>query len=45
MEIRGSDIIENFCKKHADIIEPLVKWIEKIEKAQWTSHFDLIEKL
>jgi mRNA interferase HigB len=41
MEIRGSDIIENFCKKHADIVEPLTKWIDIVENAHWRNHNDL----
>ena len=41
MNIRGSDIIENFCKKHADIVEPLTKWIDIVEAAQWTNHSEL----
>ena len=41
MEIRGSDIIEIFCKKHADVAEPLAKWVNMIESAEWTSHYDL----
>lgn len=41
MEIRGSDIIELFCKKHTDIVEPLAKWVNIVEKARWTNHNDL----
>jgi mRNA interferase HigB len=41
MEIRGSEVIEIFCKKHADVVDPLVKWIDIVEKAQWTDHNDL----
>ena len=41
MEIRGSDIIETFCKKHADSVEPLAKWVDMVEKAQWKNHYDL----
>jgi mRNA interferase HigB len=41
MEIRGSDIIEDFCRKHADIIEPLAQWVDIVEEAQWANHNDL----
>jgi len=41
MEIRGSDIIEDFCIKHADVVEPLAKWVDAVEKAQWKNHNDL----
>ena len=36
MYIRGSDVIEVFCKKHADVVVPLAKWVEIVEEAQWT---------
>ena len=41
MDIRGSDIIEIFCKKHADVVDALTKWVDIIENAQWTNHNDL----
>jgi len=41
MQIRGSEVIEIFCKKHADVIDPLAKWIDIIENAQWVDHNDL----
>ena len=41
MEIRGSEVIEIFCKNHADVIDPLVKWVDIVEKAQWKDHNDL----
>jgi len=41
MDIRGSDVIEFFCKKHADIIEPLANWVGIVERAQWSNHNDL----
>ena len=41
MEIRGSDVIEIFCKKHTDVFEPLIKWVDIVEKAQWKNHNDL----
>jgi len=41
MEIRGSDIIETFYNKHADAFEPLARWVDIVEKAQWKNHNDL----
>ena len=41
MEIRGSKIIENFCKKHADATEPLKDWIDVVGSAEWKMHSDL----
>jgi len=41
MEIRGSDVIEIFCKKHADAVGPLAKWVDVVEKSQWSNHNDL----
>jgi mRNA interferase HigB len=41
MDIRGSDIIEIFCKKHADAVVPLAIWVDMVERAQWTNHHDL----
>ena len=41
MELRGKEIIEEFCKKHADAIEPLSQWVEYIEMAKWTNHNEL----
>ena len=41
MEIRGSDIIEIFCKKHADATESLTQWVEAVKVAHWKNHNDL----
>jgi len=41
MEIRGSKIIEEFCKKHADATEPLERWTDIAELAQWKNHNEL----
>lgn len=41
MNIRGSIIIEDFCKKHSDIISTLSKWVDDVSNAKWTSHNDL----
>ncbi len=41
MEIRGYDLIEIFCKKHADALEPLEQWVRIVEAAQWKMHSDL----
>jgi mRNA interferase HigB len=41
VEIRGSDVIEVFCERHAGVFEPLARWIDMVERAQWTSPHDL----
>ena len=41
MDIRGSELIEYFYKKHADVYEPLANWVNFVEKAQWKNHNDL----
>ena len=41
MEIRGKEIIDNFCKKHADAITTLEHWMEYVEMAKWTNHNEL----
>jgi len=41
MYVRGSRIIEDFCKKHADAAEPLEQWLSAVKKAQWKMHSDL----
>ena len=41
MNIKGSIIIENFCRKHSDVIDALVRWVEDVSNAKWTNHNDL----
>lgn len=41
MEIRGAEIIEKFCKKHADVTEPLAQWVSVAGAAQWKNHNEL----
>jgi len=41
MNIKGSIIIENFCKKHSDVIDALSRWVENVSNAKWTNHNDL----
>ena len=41
MKIKGSIIIENFCKKHTDVTDVLSKWVEVVGNAKWTNHNDL----
>jgi len=41
MKIIGATIIEDFCKKHADVVEILAKWVEFVSEAKWTNHNDL----
>ena len=41
MKIKGAEILENFCEKHADVVEALSKWVEAVSSAKWTNHNDL----
>ena len=41
MNIKGSIIIEDFCKKHSDVIDVLSKWVDDVSNAKWTNHNDL----
>ena len=41
MKIKGSIIIEEFCKKYTDITEVIAKWVEVVSNAKWTNHNDL----
>jgi mRNA interferase HigB len=41
MEIRKANLIEKFCIKHADAVEPLTQWVSIVEAAQWKNHNDL----
>jgi mRNA interferase HigB len=41
MKISGATIIEEFCKKYADSIDILAKWVEHVSQAKWTNHNEL----
>lgn len=41
MKIKGSTIIEDFCKKHSDVTDTLSKWVDIVSRANWTNHNDL----
>lgn len=41
MEITHRYKLDQFVKKHADVINPLNNWIERIEKANWSNHNEL----
>jgi mRNA interferase HigB len=41
MEFFGREIIEDFCKKHADATTPMEHWMEYIEMANWKNHNEL----
>ena len=41
MKIAGSKILEDFCKKHSDVIDALSKWVDVVGNAKWTNHNDL----
>ena len=41
VNIKGSIIFENFCKKHSDVIEALTKWVDAVNNAKWANHNDL----
>jgi mRNA interferase HigB len=41
MEITQRYKLAEFAKKHANVLNPLNKWIERIEQARWTNHNEL----
>ena len=41
MEITQRYMLDEFVKKHANVLKPLNKWIERIENAHWTNHNEL----
>ncbi|MCX6309330.1 MAG: type II toxin-antitoxin system HigB family toxin [Bacteroidia bacterium] len=41
MEITHRYKLDDFVKKHSDVLNPLNNWIEHIEKAQWKNHNEL----
>ena len=41
MKIKGSMIIEEFCKRYTDVTEVIAKWIEFVSNAKWTNHNEL----
>ena len=41
MEITQRYKLHEFAKKHTDVINPLNHWIERVEKAEWSSHNEL----
>ena len=41
MEITQRYKLDEFVKKHADVIKPLNNWIERIEEAQQSNHNEL----
>ena len=43
MEIRGADLIEIFCKKHADVIDPLIS--KELYESYKRENDDLLEQI
>jgi len=41
MKIKGAVIIENFCKKHSDVVDVLTKWTNDVSETKWTNHNEL----
>jgi mRNA interferase HigB len=41
MNIKGAIIIEDFCKKHSNVIDALSRWVDVVSNARWTNHNDL----
>jgi mRNA interferase HigB len=41
MKIVGAVIIGDFCRKHSDVNDTLVKWTKVVENAKWIGHNDL----
>ena len=34
-------MLENFCKKHSDVIDSLSKWVDDVSNAKWANHNEL----
>ena len=41
MEITQRYKLDDFVKKHANVLQPLNNWIERVENAQWKNHNEL----
>ena len=41
MEITQRYLLDEFVKKHSNVLKPLNKWIERVESADWTNHNEL----
>lgn len=41
MIITNSILIDKFCRKHADAIPAIERWVEFVSKAEWKSHSQL----
>jgi mRNA interferase HigB len=41
MIITGSEILENFCKKHNDALNAVAKWVGDVSLAEWKNHNEL----
>ena len=41
MEIRQAKLIEEFCQKHTDAVDPVARWLDVVELAQWKHHNEL----
>lgn len=41
MKITNKNILTEFAKKHADIVNPLNRWVEVVESNEFKTHNDL----
>jgi mRNA interferase HigB len=41
MIITGSEILEEFCKKHSDALNAIAKWVSDVSLAEWKNHNEL----
>jgi mRNA interferase HigB len=41
MEISQRFKLHEFAKKHPEVVNPLNNWIEKVETANWSNHYEL----
>lgn len=41
MKILKFKLLKDFARKHPDAADPLMRWAEFVEKAEWKSHAEL----
>ena len=41
VKIRGAEILNDCCERHADVRTALIKWIQFVSRASWKNHSEL----
>ena len=44
MRVVGLEILDEFCRRHADVEEQVKAWIAEIKEAQWHKPIDIRER-